>query len=94
MGIYTYKPVPDSDDPEADSGMAYFNEVAGTSAPTGKTIRDNIANGVEISVVRGITPRHAREAGAENTWFPSNCTGLEVFKNSNANASKVCKNTS
>ena len=49
-------PAPDSDDPEADGGMAYFNEVAGTSAPTGKAIRENIANGVEKVLCEGLLP--------------------------------------
>ena len=85
-------PAPDSDDPEADDGMAYFNEVAGTSAPTGKAIRENIANGVEKVLCEGL-PQDMQEKLGQKYLVPSNCTRLEVipcdsevFKNSNAKA--------
>ena len=63
-------PAPDSDDPEADGGMAYCNEVAGTSAPTGKTIRDNIANGVEKVLCEGL-PQDMQEKLGQKYLVPS-----------------------
>ena len=71
-------PAPDSDDPEADDGMAYFNEVAGTSAPTGKAIRENIANGVEKVLCEGL-PQDMQEKLGQIYLVPSNCTRLEVI---------------
>ena len=85
-------PAPDSDDPEADDGIAYFNKVAGTSAPIGKAIRENIANGVDKVLCEGL-PQDMQEKLGQKYLVPSNCTRLEVipcdsevFKNSNAKA--------
>ena len=66
-------PALDSGDPEAGDGMAYFNEVAGTSAPTGRAIRDNIANGVEKVLCEGL-PQDMQEKLGQKYLVPSNCT--------------------
>ena len=72
--------------------MAYFNEVAGTSAFTGKAIRENIANGVDKVLCEGLSEDMQKELG-QKYLVPSNFTRLEVtpcdsevFKNSNAKA--------
>ena len=92
-------PAPDSDDPEADDGMAYFNEVAGTRAPTGKAIRENIVNGVDKVLCKGL-PQDMQEKLGQKYMVPSNCTRLEFLKTQmprpklEIHPSKVFKNIS
>ena len=71
-------PAPDSDDPEAHDGRAYFNEVVGTSAPTGKEMRGNIANGVDKVLCERLL-QDIKEKRGQKYLLTSNCTRLEVI---------------